>query len=299
MTNSLISPKTERLPDWIRRPGGHDQQTQEVKRILRQFRLTTVCEEARCPNIAECFGRRTATFMILGDTCTRNCSFCSVRTGFPVFTQTDFEQEVTEISEAVSVLGLTHVVITSVTRDDLIDGGASQFASIIRHLRESTMDRPAGPVTVEVLIPDFQGDVQALEKVLEAKPDVLNHNLETVSRLYRKVRPQARYQRSLDVLRHAKLYGQKLTKTGIMLGLGENELEVKQLMDDVRAAEVDIFTAGQYMRPTLEHLPVAEYLAPERFSRYRQMARDCGFKFAAIGPLVRSSYNAEQVMAAS
>ena len=227
--------------------------------------------------------------MILGDVCTRGCRFCSVATGKPVFSPSQFQAEAERVAEAALVLKLRHVVLTSVARDDLEDGGASGFCRAIDALREKISG-----VTIEVLIPDFRGALAPLQAIIESAPDILNHNLETVPRLYRRVRPGASYQGSLRLLSQARKMRPGIqTKTGIMLGLGERESEVQQLMQDSRDVGVDIFTAGQYMRPTKDHLPVSEYLLPERFEQYRLHAKDCGFPHVAIGPLVRSSYHAE------
>lgn len=286
----IASPKQpERLPEWLRRAPGSGTTTREVKQLLRQVSLNTVCEEARCPNIGECFGRGTATFMILGDVCTRGCRFCSVHTGKPVFSADQFETEATQVALAARTLRLRHVVVTSVARDDLEDGGASGFVATIRALREQIQE-----VTVEVLVPDFRGNERSLEQVVEARPDVFNHNLETVPRLYRRVRPGARYVRSLELLKRVReLDGTVQTKTGIMLGLGEEFSEVNSLLEDVSKAGVQIFTAGQYMQPTKKHLPVERYLRTEEFQAIEQAARAQGIRHVASGPLVRSSYRAE------
>lgn len=285
-------PRPERLPEWLRRPPGGREETLAIKRLLRSSSLNTVCEEARCPNIAECFSRGTATFMILGDVCTRGCRFCAVKTGKPHFPAQEFEQEAERLAQAVKEMGLKHVVITSVARDDLDDGGASGFASSIDAVRRTTPS-----VTVEVLIPDFRGKTESLDTVLNAGPNVLNHNLETVPRLYRRVRPGSSYRRSLDLLSYSKTHSSSAVKTGIMLGLGEEREEVLELMKDVRAANVDIFTAGQYMRPTMEHLPVERYLTPAEFAWYEEQAKALGFPEVYIGPLVRSSYHADEAQA--
>ncbi len=287
--NSKTPEPIQRLPEWLRRPPGGGEGTVPIKKLLRKSVLNTVCEEARCPNISECFRRGTATFMILGDVCTRGCRFCAVQTGKPKFPASGFAAEGERLAETVEELKLRHVVITSVARDDLEDGGASGFKASIEAVRRRTPH-----VTIEVLIPDFRGSDSALETVLSAGPDVLNHNLETVPRLYRRVRPGSSYRRSLDLLAHAKRFSGVATKTGIMLGLGEQEDEVLSLMRDARAEGVDIFTAGQYMRPTIEHLPVVEYLSPEKFKWFEDQAKEIGFPEAFIGPLVRSSYHADE-----
>ena len=281
-----------RLPSHIRRPPASAEQTHALKKLLRQAKLNTVCEEARCPNISECFSRRTATFMILGDVCTRGCRFCSVTTGKPSFSERDFADEGRRVAEAAAQLGLRHVVVTSVARDDLNDGGASGFVSTIAAIRDRTPE-----VTIEVLIPDFRGSEEALQAVLDAGPDVLNHNLETVPRLYRRVRPGATYLRSLELLRRAKNYAPAvMTKTGIMLGLGETRAEVETLLRDCKSYLIDCFTAGQYMQPSREHLPVDRYLEPSEFTEIEALARACGISQVFVGPLVRSSYHADELV---
>lgn len=280
--------KLVRLPQWVRRSPGSAQETAELKRLLRNAKLNTVCEEARCPNIAECFAHGTATFMILGDVCTRGCRFCAVTTGSPHFSATEFAAEGRRVAEAAKTLGLAHVVVTSVARDDLADGGASGFVKTIEALREELPQ-----VTIEVLVPDFRGNKDAVAAVAEAKPDVFNHNLETVPRLYRRVRPGAQYRRSLDILELVKQVSPEIqTKTGIMLGLGEQLDEVAELMREAHASAIDIFTAGQYLQPSREHLPVDRYLTPAEFADYEALGREIGFPQVFVGPLVRSSYHA-------
>ncbi|MCD6119128.1 lipoyl synthase [bacterium] len=248
--------------------------------------LHTVCQEANCPNIGECFGRGIATFMILGDTCTRNCRFCAVKTGISLDVD---NSEPARLAESVAKLKLRHVVITSVTRDDLPDGGARAFADCIRAIRDRTPD-----VTIEVLTPDFQGDTDALKVVMDEKPDVFNHNVETVPRLYKSVRPEARYERSLMVLGKAKeINPAGLTKSGLMVGLGEEKKEVIAVLRDLRKNQVDMVTIGQYLQPTRELLPVARYVTPDEFDEIGESARELGFISVASGPLVRSSYLAE------
>lgn len=279
-----------RKPQWLRRPPGSASETRALKVLLRKSQLNTVCEEARCPNISECFSRGTATFMILGDVCTRGCRFCSVTTGRPQMPPAQFAAEGERVAEAAKALGLSHVVITSVARDDLDDGGAEGFWHTVRAVR-----RRIPGATVEVLVPDFRGSESALSRVLQAEPDVFNHNLETVPRLYRRVRPGTSYQRSLRLLEDAKRLAPRLiTKTGIMLGLGEQRDEVLRLMDDCREHGVESFTAGQYMQPSRGHLAVHEYVTPEMFKDYESEARSRGFAHVAIGPLVRSSYHADE-----
>lgn len=276
-----------RLPAWLRAKSGHWERVHDMKVLLNEARLHTVCEEARCPNQGECWTRGTATFMLLGDTCTRSCGFCAVATGRPKPLDPDEPMHVAETSRR---LGLRFVVVTSVNRDDLPDGGAGHFAATVRAIYEANPG-----AQVEVLVPDFKGDQDAVRTVVESQPTVFNHNLETVERLTRRVRVQARYQRSLDVLRLAKVVGQPLTKTGIMLGLGETEVEVLQLFRDARSAGCDILTVGQYLAPTKAHLPVVEYVHPDRFHSLEEAAYALGFTAVFSGPLVRSSYHAELV----
>ena len=258
-----------------------------MKVLLTGSRLHTVCEEARCPNQGECWTRGTATFMLLGETCTRSCGFCAVATGRPAPPDPD---EPRHVAEASCLLGLKFVVVTSVARDDLKDGGASHFADTVRAIRERSPE-----ARVEVLVPDFKGDPDSIRTVVESGPTVFNHNLETVERLTKLVRIQARYSRSLDVLRIAKAQGQPTTKTGIMLGLGEREEEVLALLRDARAAGCDILTIGQYLQPTKQHLPVEEFVHPDRFKAFEAAAYTFGFASVFSGPLVRSSYHAEAV----
>ena len=258
-----------------------------MKVLLTGSRLHTVCEEARCPNQGECWTRGTATFMLLGETCTRSCGFCAVATGRPAPPD---PEEPRHVAEASRRLGLKFVVVTSVARDDLKDGGASHFAATVRAIRERNPE-----ARVEVLVPDFKGDQDSVRVVVESGPTVFNHNLETVERLTKRVRIQARYSRSLDVLRIAKAQGQPTTKTGIMLGFGETEEEVLALLRDARAAGCDILTIGQYLQPTKEHLPVVEFVHPDRFKAFEAAAYGLGFTSVFSGPLVRSSYHAEAV----
>jgi lipoic acid synthetase len=280
-----------RIPEWLKRPPGSVHEATELKKLLRKTKLNTVCEEARCPNISECFSRGTATFMILGDICTRGCRFCSVSTGKPLMPETDFESEGVRVAEAAHTLGLSYVVVTSVARDDLDDGGAAGFIATIRAIRKRIPH-----AKVEILIPDLRGNHDALSSILDAGPDVLNHNLETVPRLYRKVRPGASYQRSLELLQFSKERNPEiLTKTGIMLGLGEEESEVRNLVSDCRKYKVDIFTAGQYMRPARNYLPVVRYVSPAEFTELELYAKSLGFSGVFTGPLVRSSYHAGEV----
>jgi lipoic acid synthetase len=257
-----------------------------LKRLMRAKELHTVCEEAHCPNIAECWGNRTATFLILGDTCTRNCRFCDVKTGRPAPLDPN---EPEHVAQAVQAMDLKHAVITSVDRDDLPDGGASVFAAIIRRIREL---QPG--CTVEVLIPDFRGDTEALETVMDARPDILNHNVETVPRLFSTIQPQCRYEWSLSVLQNAKgLWPDAVTKSGVMVGLGETVDEVFEVMRDLRGLDVDILTIGQYLQPSRQHAPIVRYYEPEEFVMFEQRGYEMGFRWVESAPLVRSSYNAE------
>ena len=277
----------ERKPSWIRAQFPAGERYTEVVQLLRDETLHTVCQEARCPNIGECFNRGTATFMILGDTCTRACGFCAVTSGKPG--PIDWT-EPRRLAEAVERLNLSYVVITSVNRDDVTDGGAQIFASCIELIRRA---RPE--TAVEVLIPDFVGDWQALETVLAAGPTVLNHNVETVARLYPRVRFQARYERSLELLQRASDWAPYIpTKTGFMLGLGEERDEVSELLVDLRRSHVDLLTVGQYLRPSDKHLPVARYVRPEEFDEIREEALSLGFRHVESGPMVRSSYHADE-----
>jgi lipoic acid synthetase len=278
-----------RHPDWIRARLPSGDNYNDLKRLLRGLTLNTVCEEAHCPNIGECWEQRTATIMILGDVCTRACGFCAVKTGRPTWND---EDEPRRVAEAVRELELEHVVVTSVARDDLPDGGAHVFAETIRALR-----RESPGMGVEVLIPDFNGDAAPLQMVMEAAPDILNHNLETVERLQKPVRKRARYDRSLGVLREAKAMAVELgnavhTKSSLMVGLGETREELHQAFVDLRAVDCDILTLGQYLRPSEKHLPLERYYHPTEFAEMKTEALALGFKHVESGPLVRSSYHA-------
>ncbi len=279
----------KRRPDWLRSqiPGG--KVYKEISDIISGHSLNTVCAEARCPNMAECWNAGTATFMILGDVCTRSCGFCAVKTGRPV-QGLDWD-EPNRVVEAAKLMDLKHVVITSVNRDERKDGGAPIFAKTITLLREEITG-----VTVEVLIPDFRGIWDALQVVLDAQPDILNHNLESVPRLYRRVRPQAKYERSIELLQISRDQGLR-TKTGIMVGLGETPAEVFELMDDIASVGVNIMTIGQYMQPTKMHLPVEDYIHPEIFETYKEVGESKGIEHVESGPLVRSSYHAHKHLA--
>ncbi len=276
-------------PSWLKVRAPLSPEYRKLVKLMREKQLNTVCEEAGCPNIGECWKRGSATFMILGRICTRACAFCDVETGRPDPIDTE---EPRHLAEAVAALGLKHVVITSVDRDDLPDGGAAHYARVIRELKERQPE-----VTIEVLTPDFQRKSAAcLETIIEAKPDIFNHNLETVPRLYRSVRPGARYFTSLRLLQRAKdLDTTMVTKSGIMLGLGEARNEVLQVLDDLREVDVDILTMGQYLRPGIRHHPVMKYWTPEAFEELKYLAERKGFGIVASGPLVRSSFHAEDV----
>lgn len=273
-------------PDWLKKKLNADRsKLSEIKVMLRSLCLHTVCEEARCPNMGECFASRTATFMILGNICTRNCRFCAVSKGIP---GTPDPKEPENISHAVHLLQLRHAVITSVTRDDLNDGGASQFVDVVRELRKNCPN-----TTIELLIPDLNGNWKALERIVREHPDVLNHNIETVPSLYANVRPGATYERSIGLLRRVKeIDSSIITKSGIMVGLGEREDEVKSVIKDLSDAGCRMLTIGQYLQPSHKHLPVVEYITPEQFEGYKIFALERGFSFVASGPLVRSSYHA-------
>jgi lipoic acid synthetase len=277
-----------RKPSWlkVRLPTGAEYA--RVRATLRELDLATVCEEARCPNLGECWGQGTATFMLLGRVCTRACRFCAVATGRPGAPD---PEEPTRVAEAAARLALRHVVVTSVARDDLPDGGAAQFAATVAAVRRRCPD-----ATVEVLIPDFGGDPEALRRVLAAAPDVLNHNVETCRRLTPRVRARARYDRTLELLARARAWGPSgmRVKSGFMVGLGESWQECLELMDDLRQAGVELLTVGQYLRPTAAHLPVARYYSPEEFAALRREAEARGFRHCAAGPLVRSSYRAAE-----
>ncbi len=281
-----VTDRPKRRPPWlrVRIPQGEDYRW--LKRLMRAKELHTVCEEAHCPNIGECWGHRTATFLILGDTCTRNCRFCNVQTGRPGPLDPD---EPEHVAQAVQAMNLKHAVVTSVDRDDLPDGGAFVFAAVIRRIRAL---QPG--CTVEVLTPDFRGQIEALQIVMDARPDILNHNVETVPRLFRVVQPQCRYEWSLDVLRNAKvLWPDAVTKSGVMVGLGETTDEVLDVMRDLRERDVDILTVGQYLQPSKKHTPIVRYYTPEEFEMFREQGYEMGFRWVESDALVRSSYNAE------
>jgi lipoic acid synthetase len=285
-------PAQPRLPDWLRKSATHFTAVHDLKADLRRLNLHTVCESARCPNMHECFRRGAATFMILGNLCTRGCGFCSVPKGSPHKKEFTLDaDEPVNVARMAAAMKLSYVVITSVNRDDLPDGGSVHFAETVRQVREALPE-----ARVEVLTPDFCGDMDAVARVLDAAPHVFNHNMETVSHLYRRVRPQANYGQSLDVLRFAKGYrAEALTKSGVMVGLGEEPGEVEQLLRDLLAAGADVVTIGQYLQPTRRNLPVACYVTPAQFDAYREYGVSIGFKMVFSGPLVRSSYMADRV----
>jgi len=280
-------PSYARRPEWLKLPPLEQTTLVRMRKLTGCLKLHTVCESAHCPNRPKCFAENTATFMILGDTCTRNCTFCAVKHGKP---QAPDPEEPEHIVEAVKVLGLRYVVITSVTRDDLADGGASHFARTIRAVQSYD-----ARISVEVLIPDFKGSVSALQTVIDASPTVLNHNVETVPRLYPEVRPQADYQRSLELLQQAKILNSRLvTKSGLMLGLGETRREVIEVMVGLRDVNCDLLTIGQYLLPSLKHHKVVRYVSPGEFEEYQNIGREMGFTSVASAPLVRSSFHAAE-----
>jgi lipoyl synthase len=287
MPDAAPKPPPIRKPDWLKRRLPTGETFNEVRELIEAGKLHTVCQEAKCPNIWECYSHRTATFLIMGERCTRNCRFCSVAPGLPEPLEPN---EPSRVAEAVERMSLKYAVVTSVTRDDLTDGGAAHFAATIREIR-----RRVPGAEIEVLIPDFQGDRAALETVLDARPDVLNHNIETVPRLYSRVRPQADYRRSLELLRRAAEFEPTIpAKSGLMLGLGERPEEIRQTLQDLRAAGCRILTLGQYLRPSPEHLPVEAYVPPEEFENWRKAALDMEFSEVASAPFVRSSYHAQE-----
>lgn len=281
-----------RLPSWLRKGRTHFESVQNLKRDFRRLHLHTVCESARCPNIHECFHRGAATFMILGNVCTRGCGFCSVPKGSP--SKREFSLDADEprhVAEMAAQMSLRHVVITSVNRDDLADGGSHHFAQTVREVRKALPS-----ATIEVLTPDFCGDMEAVGRVLDAQPDVFNHNMETIRGLYRRVRPQADYEQSLRVLAFAKQHSPDvLVKSGLMVGLGEHEEDVHELLRDLRSSGTDVATIGQYLQPSRRNLPVSQYVTPEQFDSYREYGLQIGFRMVFSGPFVRSSYMADFV----
>ena len=283
--NQLQSRERPRLPSWFKVKATTGPDYLDIKQTMERLKLHTICEEARCPNRWECWNARTATFLILGDICTRRCHYCSVETGRP--DALDHEEPL-RVAQAVEALGLRHAVITSVNRDELPDGGAAVFAETIRQTRRLTPD-----CTIEVLIPDFEGNDAALATVCSERPEILNHNIETVRRLFPSIRPQGKYQRSIGLLGKAKQQGMT-TKSGLILGMGETMDEAREVMDDLRAVGCDIITIGQYLQPTTDHLPVARFYDPSEFAMLKEQGLKMGFSHVESGPLVRSSYHAEQ-----
>jgi lipoic acid synthetase len=278
-----------RHPDWLKVHIGGGEQYRNVKNLLRSAKLHTICEEAKCPNIAECFGSGTAVFLILGDICTRGCKYCHVTHGTPGPLNT---HEPHEVAESVKALGLKYVVVTSVTRDDLPDGGASVFHETVQEIRRANTQ-----CKIEVLIPDFKGDETALQKVIDATPDVINHNIEVVEELFPLIRPEGDYWRSLAVLKTIKTKNKKInTKSGFMVGLGETTEQIHTTMQDLRAADVDFLTIGQYLQPTKHHAAISKYYTPEEFATFKTHALQLGFQHVESGPLVRSSYHAEKAL---
>lgn len=275
-----------RLPEYLKRPIIDTEKTKTVRKILREKCLNTVCEGARCPNKSECYACNTATFLIMGNVCTRNCRYCNISTARPEPLDLD---EPLHVAEAVRDLGLKYAVITSVTRDDLPDGGAEHFSNCINKIRELTPE-----VKVEILTPDFKGNFKALDTIIKAYPDVFNHNIETVQRLFKTARPQGSYERSLEVLKYVKENSDIITKSGLMVGLSETEKEIEQTLLDLKSAGVDIVTIGQYIQPSKQHLDVAKFYTPEEFEDLKTLAKKIGFRQYQIGPLVRSSYHAAQ-----
>lgn len=278
-------PERVKKPDWLRVKLPVGENYKHVRGLVDKYHLHTICESGSCPNMGECWGAGTATFMILGNTCTRSCGFCAVKTGLP--SEMDWD-EPRRVAEAVQRMEVKHCVLTSVNRDELKDGGAAIWAATIKAVRELNPQ-----TTMETLVPDFKGNMDSVKMIIEAAPDVVSHNMETVPRLYRKVRPQAKYDRSLKVIQALKEGGMR-TKSGIMVGLGETKDEVLQVMDDLRAHGCDVMTIGQYLQPTRNHLDVMEWITPEQFKEYEQIGLEKGFRFVESGPLVRSSYHAEK-----
>ena len=290
MSNVLAEPgllqERQKKPRWLRvkLPTGHNYRN--VRKLVDNYKLHTICESGSCPNMGECWGAGTATFMILGNTCTRSCGFCAVNTGRPEDVDWD---EPERVARSVKLMNVKHCVLTSVDRDDLRDGGSILWAETVKAVR-----RMSAGTTMETLIPDFKGEKINIDRIVAVAPEIISHNMETVRRLTRKVRIQAQYDRSLEVLSYLKEKGAPRTKSGVMLGLGEYEEEVIETMHDLRKADVDIITLGQYLQPTTKHLPVAEFITPEQFEKFKMIGKDLGFKYVESGPLVRSSYHAEQ-----
>lgn len=278
----------ERLPDYLKRPIIDTDTTRNVRRILKNRCLNTVCENARCPNKNECYTKNTATFLIMGNVCTRNCRYCNISSERPKPLD---EKEPLHVAEAVRDLGLKYAVLTSVTRDDLPDGGAEHFVKCVEQIRALNPD-----TKIEILTPDFKGDTIALDKIIKVHPDVFNHNIETVKELFKMARPQGNYEVSLKVLKYMKETGKLTTKSGLMIGLGETPLQIEETLFDLKKSGVDILTIGQYIQPTKAHLPVAKYYTPEEYEALQKLAHKIGFKYFQIGPLVRSSYRAADLL---
>lgn len=278
----------ERLPDYLKRPIIDTDTTRNVRRILKNRCLNTVCENARCPNKNECYTKNTATFLIMGNVCTRNCRYCNISSERPKPLD---EKEPLHVAEAVRDLGLKYAVLTSVTRDDLPDGGAEHFVKCVEQIRALNPD-----TKIEILTPDFKGDTLALDKIIKVHPDVFNHNIETVKELFKMARPQGNYEVSLKVLKYMKEAGKLTTKSGLMIGLGETPLQIEETLFDLKKSSVDILTIGQYIQPTKAHLPVAKYYTPEEYEALQKLAHKVGFKYFQIGPLVRSSYRAADLL---
>lgn len=287
MELNILPEKLQRIkkPDWLRVKLPTGENYRHVRGLVDHYKLHTICESGNCPNMGECWGAGTATFMILGNVCTRSCGFCAVHTGMP--TELDWD-EPNRVAEAIKLMGVKHAVLTSVNRDELKDGGAAIWAATVSAVRAVNPE-----TTMETLIPDFKGNMESVDKMIAVKPDVVSHNMETIRRLYRKVRPQARYDRSLAVIRRLKDGGIR-TKSGIMAGLGETKEEVFQVMDDLREAGCDVMTIGQYLQPTRNHLEVIEWVHPDTFKLYEEVGLSKGFRFVESAPLVRSSYHAEK-----
>jgi len=278
-----------RHPDWLKVKIPSGENFVRVKTLLRSAKLHTICEEAKCPNLAECFGNKTAVFLILGDTCTRNCRYCNVRHGTPQSLNTN---EPRDVADSVKQLGLKYVVVTSVTRDDIDDGGASVFSDSVKEIKELNKN-----CKVEVLIPDFKGDIDALKRVVDSNPDVINHNIEVVEKLFPTIRPEGNYKTSLNLLKDIKKINKNMkTKSGFMIGIGENKKQIVKTMKDLRRSDVDFLTIGQYLQPTKDHAEIQKYYTPDEFNEFKEIALDLGFKHVESGPLVRSSYHAENAL---
>ena len=278
-----------RHPDWLKVKIGSGESYVKMRSLLRNAKLHTICEEAKCPNMAECFGNGTAVFLIMGDTCSRNCGYCNVKHGKPLPINPN---EPKDVAESVKELGLSYAVVTSVTRDDLEDGGASIFSEVVKEIKNINKT-----CNIEVLIPDFNGDEEALKKVIDAEPDVINHNIEVSEELFPTIRPEGNYKTSLNVLKTIKKINKKMkTKSGFMVGLGEDKEQIIKTMQDLREADVDFLTIGQYLQPTRQHVEIKKYYTPEEFNEFKRIALDLGFKHVESGQLVRSSYHAEQAL---